>query len=141
MYCPRFISERLGRHMCNARRQTSELQSDFAHWDFTLLQHEHDALFFECNEREPPDALAQRGRTLLQYLSSRSETNIAVISHSSFLICLFRSCLDVQNDLSLVAHLDTGEMRSMLLDFSPLQQQVLLVRPHSALSCVAAAHG
>ena len=58
--------------------------------DFGLIDSELDPLYpLYVSEREPLDAVVQRGRMFLEFVAGRSETNILVVTHSAFLKVFF----------------------------------------------------
>ena len=85
--------ERVWLHACDGRRPRSELQHDFPHVDFGEVASEVDEMF-ELKENEPSDRnstqCSERATRLLQWLHTRPEQAIAVVSHWVFLLHLFQ---------------------------------------------------
>lgn len=88
--CPPFIAiewcrEHLGVHPCDKRKSISEYQPIFPGIDFSLVETNEDVLW-KSDVREKEEEVAARGRTFLNWLLTRKEKEIAVVSHSGFLI-------------------------------------------------------
>ena len=91
--------ERWGKYTCDKRRSKSDIVRDIA----PLFADTHDAIDFDSfafaeeddvkwtEEREPDDSCTARGVELLRWLSTRPESSIAVVTHSSYLRHLFRA--------------------------------------------------
>lgn len=87
--CPPFIAhelcrEHLGRHPCDKRRCTSHYRQQFPAVDFSLIETEEDELWGP-DFREEKEQIKARGAKFMQWLMTRPEQRIAVVSHSSFL--------------------------------------------------------
>lgn len=76
--------ERLGRHPCDKRRSVSEYRSLFPAIDFSQIKSNEDKLW-KANVRENNDELAVRGQEFLNWLWTRKEKEIAIVTHSGFL--------------------------------------------------------
>ncbi|XP_028100641.1 phosphoglycerate mutase-like protein 1 isoform X1 [Camellia sinensis] len=89
--CPPFIAvelcrEHLGVHPCDKRRSISEYKPLFPAIDFSLIENDADILW-KPDIREKNEELAARGMKLLNCrLWTRKEKEIAVVTHSGFLI-------------------------------------------------------
>ncbi|KAA8538221.1 hypothetical protein F0562_027956 [Nyssa sinensis] len=88
--CPPFIAvelcrERLGVHPCDKRRSISEYKTLFPAIDFSLMESDADILWKPDN-REEIEELAARGMKFINWLWTRKEKEIAVVTHSSFLL-------------------------------------------------------
>ncbi|CAH9105198.1 unnamed protein product [Cuscuta epithymum] len=88
--CPRFLAmelcrEHIGVHWCDKRRSISEYKPSFPAIDFSLIEHDDDTLWKE-DIREANEEVAKRGMNFLKWLSTRKEKEIAVVTHSGFLI-------------------------------------------------------
>ncbi|XAR62047.1 hypothetical protein NMG60_11016630 [Bertholletia excelsa] len=88
--CPPFVAvelcrEHLGVHPCDRRRSISEYKPLFPAIDFSLIENDADILW-KPDEREKDEDLAARGLKFLNWLWSREEKEIAVVTHSGFLI-------------------------------------------------------
>ena len=59
--------------------------------------------------------MARRGLAFLQWLGSRGEGRVAVVTHSAFLLTLFTQVLQCPEDLR--RWFENGEMRSVTLQF------------------------
>ncbi|KAK4390329.1 Phosphoglycerate mutase-like protein 2 [Sesamum angolense] len=77
--------EHLGVHWCDKRRSISEYKPLFPAIDFSLIESDDDTLW-KLDVREANEDLGARGLKFLNWLSTRKETNIAVVTHSGFLI-------------------------------------------------------
>ncbi|KAF5731891.1 phosphoglycerate mutase-like protein 1 isoform X1 [Tripterygium wilfordii] len=87
--CPPFIAvelcrEHLGVHPCDRRRNVSEYQFLFPAIDFSLIESDEDILW-KPNVRETKAELAARGLNFMNWLWTRKEKEIAIVTHSGFL--------------------------------------------------------
>ncbi|XP_019152877.1 PREDICTED: phosphoglycerate mutase-like protein 1 isoform X1 [Ipomoea nil] len=92
--CPPFLAmelcrEHTGVHWCDKRRNISEYKPQFPAIDFSLIEHNDDILWKE-DIRETDEELATRGMKFLNWLLTRKEKEIAVVTHSGFLIHTLR---------------------------------------------------
>lgn len=88
--CPPFIAvelcrEHLGVHPCDQRRSISEYKPLFPAIDFSLIENDADVLW-KAEIREKNEDVAARGMKFLDWLWTRKETEIAVVTHSGFLV-------------------------------------------------------
>lgn len=120
--CPPFIAvelcrEHLGVHPCDRRRTISEYQPLFPAIDFSLIENNEDILW-EPDIRETNEHLAARGVSFMNWLWTRKEKEIAVVTHSGFLYHTLNSFGNdchpsVKNEIS--THFANCEARSMVL--------------------------
>ncbi|KAJ3679794.1 hypothetical protein LUZ60_016072 [Juncus effusus] len=76
--------ERLGVHPCDKRRTVTELHAAFPAIDFSLIENEEDVLW-KPDVREKDEELAARGANVINWLWTRKEKEIAIVSHGGFL--------------------------------------------------------
>ncbi|CAJ1970548.1 unnamed protein product [Sphenostylis stenocarpa] len=93
--CPPFIAvelcrEHIGVHPCDKRRTVSEYRNMFPAIDFSLIESEEDILW-KSDVREKIEEVSARGLKFLEWLSTRKEKEIAVVTHSSFLFNTLRA--------------------------------------------------
>lgn len=79
--------ERWGHYVCDGRRDISEILHEFPDFDFSEVVHNKD--LFYTDERESDEDCCARAVKFLEWLNSRPEKCIAVVTHSSFLRHLF----------------------------------------------------
>jgi len=108
--------EENGVHWCDKRRPASNQMMEFPQIDFSLLESEEDPLFRD-DRRESKVELGERIYKFLEWLSQRPEQHVAVSSHSGWLLCLFNGVCDSSSDPKLKEWFQTGEMRSVKLEF------------------------
>jgi len=89
---PRFLvreecRERFGHYVCDGRRSIKEISADFPDFDFSEVATNEDNYY--TDERESDDDCCDRAVKFLEWLNSRPEKCIAVVTHSSFLRHLF----------------------------------------------------
>mmetsp|Transcript_9403 Transcript_9403/g.28080 ORF Transcript_9403/g.28080 Transcript_9403/m.28080 type:complete len:278 (+) Transcript_9403:40-873(+) len=108
------VREETGIHLCDKRRPTSEQASEFPMVDFSLMTEEEDVIF-QSDRRESKMELVDRIYSFLEWLESRDESVVGVSSHSAWLLTVFNASLDA--DESLKGWFQTGEMRSVVLEF------------------------
>ncbi|KAL7116902.1 hypothetical protein ACP275_03G035400 [Erythranthe tilingii] len=77
--------ERLGVNWCDKRRSISEYTTLFPAIDFSLIESDDDTLW-ELDVRETNEDIARRGLKFLNWLWSREEREIAVVTHSALLM-------------------------------------------------------
>lgn len=118
---PRFLvreecRERWGHYVCDGRRSITEIAAEFPNFDFSEMVHDKDV--FYTDERESDEHCCERAVKFLQWLNSRPEKCIAVVTHSSFLRHLFGQFGDTlkaddRDDLQRLA--GNCELRSVVL--------------------------
>jgi hypothetical protein len=77
--------EHLGVHPCDRRRSVGEYQCLFPAVDFSLIESEEDVLWKET-VRETKEEVRARGAKFLNWLWTRKEKEIAIVTHSGFLL-------------------------------------------------------
>ncbi|RYG96422.1 hypothetical protein EON65_54425 [archaeon] len=90
------IRERTGLHPCDKRRALSVYKQQYTYVDFDHIHHEEDPLFPKYTLREPEEQVKARAREFLDWLASREEREIVVVSHSNFLRILLNQVLQVE---------------------------------------------
>lgn len=88
--CPPFIAhelcrERLGINTADKRRSISEYKNLFPAIDFSLVE-SNDDIMWAPDVRESDEELAARGIMFLKWLWTRKEEEIAIVTHSAFLL-------------------------------------------------------
>ncbi|XP_057976852.1 phosphoglycerate mutase-like protein 1 isoform X2 [Malania oleifera] len=120
--CPPFIAvelcrEHLGVHPCDKRRTISDYQLLFPAIDFALIDSDEDILW-KANVRETNEEVAARGLKFLNWLWTRKEKEIAIVTHSGF---LFHTLSAFGNDCyplvkkEICKHFANCELRSMVI--------------------------
>jgi broad specificity phosphatase PhoE len=89
---PRFLvreecRERFGHYVCDGRRSIDEIRGEFPDFDFSEVATNKDNYY--TDERESDEDCCARAVQFLEWLNSRPEKCIAVVTHSSFLRHLF----------------------------------------------------
>jgi len=91
--------ERSGKYTCDKRRTREDIVREFE----PVFSYTNDSIDFDgfgfpdeqdtvwTDEREPAEVVTARGIAFMQWLASRPETDIAVVTHSSWLKLLFRA--------------------------------------------------
>jgi broad specificity phosphatase PhoE len=77
--------EHFGTHPCDRRRSISDYQYLFPAIDFSQIESDEDILW-KANVRETTEELAARGMKFLEWLWTRKEKEIAIVTHSGFLV-------------------------------------------------------
>ena len=108
------VRECTGVHTCDKRRPKSLQQKEFPMVDFSQVESEEDGLFLD-DRRESKPEVGERIYSFLNWMSERSEAHIGVASHSGWLMAVFNGV--VECDESLKSWFQTGEMRSVVLEF------------------------
>jgi len=142
---PRFLvreecRERYGHYVCDGRRSISEIRNEYPDFDWSQVDSNEDVWY--SDERESDEACCHRAVKFLEWLNSRPEKCIAVVTHSSFLRHLFgqfgESLTTEQKD-SLQRLAGNCELRSIVLcshgnkDGKTIEP---MVRPHVAPSTI-----
>ncbi|WCJ18163.1 Phosphoglycerate mutase family protein [Euphorbia peplus] len=87
--CPPFVAmelcrEHFGVHPCDKRRNVTDYEFLFPAIDFSLAKTEEDVLW-KANVRETTQELTARGLNFMNWLWTRKEKEIAIVTHSGFL--------------------------------------------------------
>ncbi|KAK1369669.1 phosphoglycerate mutase-like protein 1 [Heracleum sosnowskyi] len=109
--------EHLGVHPCDKRRCISEYQYLFPAIDFSLIESDED-LLWKANIRETQQELAERGRNFLNWLWTRKEKEIAIVTHSGFLFHTLKEFGKDCNPLmrkEICKHFANCELRSLVI--------------------------
>ncbi|KAJ9705482.1 hypothetical protein PVL29_003497 [Vitis rotundifolia] len=109
--------EHLGVHPCDKRRSISDYQFLFPAIDFSLAKSDEDILW-KANVRETKEEVAARGLKFMNWLWTRKEKEIAIVTHSGF---LFHTLNAFGNDChplvktEICKHFANCELRSMII--------------------------
>ncbi|KAJ6896123.1 phosphoglycerate mutase-like protein 1 isoform X2 [Populus alba x Populus x berolinensis] len=82
--------EHFGVHPCDKRHDVSDYQFLFPAVDFSLIETDEDVLW-KADVRESTEELAARGLKFLNWLWTRKEKEIAIVTHSGFLVHTLRA--------------------------------------------------
>ncbi|KAK7331790.1 hypothetical protein VNO80_28530 [Phaseolus coccineus] len=87
--CPPIVAvelcrERLGVHPCDKRRSIGEYRSLFPAIDFSLIDSNEDT-WWKTDVRETEEELSARGLKFMNWLGTRKEKEIAIVTHRAFL--------------------------------------------------------
>mmetsp|Transcript_18296 Transcript_18296/g.25789 ORF Transcript_18296/g.25789 Transcript_18296/m.25789 type:complete len:316 (-) Transcript_18296:165-1112(-) len=111
------IREEIGLLICNKRRSISEAKLEFPKIDFSHIEHDEDELW-NPTEREVATSKSDRAYNfLVDFVQSRPEQEIAVVSHSAFLFNMLNTVMDCGDDEELKRWFKTSEIRSMRVTF------------------------
>eukprot|EP01062_Namystynia_karyoxenos_P041970 TRINITY_DN3064_c0_g1_i1.p1 TRINITY_DN3064_c0_g1~~TRINITY_DN3064_c0_g1_i1.p1 ORF type:complete len:461 (+),score=82.56 TRINITY_DN3064_c0_g1_i1:88-1470(+) len=109
------LRERCHGNPCDQRVTRTELEMEVPVVDYSLID-EQDPMAGRVGEQgEKWEDTAERARKWLHWVSERPEKDIAVATHSAFLLVLFRLILDTTGDMR--EWFETGELRSVALVF------------------------
>uniref|UniRef100_A0ACD5YAH6 Uncharacterized protein n=2 Tax=Avena sativa TaxID=4498 RepID=A0ACD5YAH6_AVESA len=120
--CPPFLAveacrEHLGVHPCDKRSSITKYRTLFPAIDFSLIENDEDVLW-EPDVRETDESVAARGMKFIDWLWTREEKEIAIVSHSGFLYHTLnmygKECHPTIAD-ELGKHFNNCELRSMVL--------------------------
>ncbi|TXG52619.1 hypothetical protein EZV62_021788 [Acer yangbiense] len=104
--------ERMGLHPCDKRGSISEYQSNFPAIDFKLAKSEDDILW-KADTRETMKEVTDRGKKFIEWLWTRQEKEIAVVSHGIFLQEILHTLV---NDPSMnTTRFQNCEIRSVVI--------------------------
>ncbi|KAF2324176.1 hypothetical protein GH714_009244 [Hevea brasiliensis] len=107
--------ERLGVHPCDKRRTISQYRNLFPEIDFSWSD---DDILWKADARETSEEIAARGLKFMNWLWTRQEREIAVVSHSKFLLYTL-SALPIDCHPSLRSEIckqfENSELRSLMM--------------------------
>lgn len=106
------IREQTGLHPCDSRLPTSHHAAAFPNVNFELCEEEDPLIGSYLTRREPNEDVAKRGLLFLDWLCTRSEANIVIVTHSAFLRHFFRQVAEVDNGGEAFVEFANCEMRS-----------------------------
>ncbi|XP_024026621.1 phosphoglycerate mutase-like protein 1 [Morus notabilis] len=109
--------EHLGVHPCDKRRSVSEYCPLFPAIDFSLIENDEDILW-KPDVRETNEEVAARGLKFLNWLWTREEREIAIVSHSGFLyhtLSKFGDDCHPTVKSEICTHFANCELRSMVI--------------------------
>ncbi|GLU08969.1 hypothetical protein SLE2022_258500 [Rubroshorea leprosula] len=120
--CPPFIAvelcrEHLGVHPCDRRRNINDYQFLFPTVDFSLIESDEDTLW-KADVRETIEEVAARGLKFMNWLWTRKEKEIAIVTHSGFLFHTLSAFGDDCHPLvkkEIGKHFANCELRSMVI--------------------------
>lgn len=124
-----FCREHLGVHPCDKRRTIQEYQLLFPAIDFSLIETDEDTMW-KADVRETKAEVAARGMKFMNWLCTRKEKEIAVVTHSGFLLHTLsqfgNDCHPLMKD-NLCKRFANCELRSMfIVDRNPTGSQELI---------------
>ncbi|XP_021665772.2 phosphoglycerate mutase-like protein 1 isoform X2 [Hevea brasiliensis] len=109
--------ERLGVHPCDKRRTICQYRNLFPEIDFSWIESDDDILW-KADVRETSEEIAARGLKFMNWLWTRQEREIAVVSHSKFLLYTL-SALPIDCHPSLRSEIckqfENCELRSLMM--------------------------
>ncbi|KAJ4701516.1 phosphoglycerate mutase-like protein 1 [Melia azedarach] len=109
--------EHLGVHPCDKRRSISEYWPIFPAIDFSLIENNDDILWTP-DVREANEEVAKRGMKFINWLWTRKEKEIAVVTHSGFLyhtLSAFGNDCHPSIKSEICTHFANCELRSMVI--------------------------
>ncbi|KAL9446994.1 hypothetical protein AB3S75_014626 [Citrus x aurantiifolia] len=109
--------EHLGVHPCDKRRSITEYKSLFPAIDFSLIE-SNDDILWTADVREANEEVAKRGMKFVNWLWTRKEKEIAVVTHSGFLyhtLSAFGNDCHPSIKSEICTHFANCELRSMVI--------------------------
>jgi broad specificity phosphatase PhoE len=109
--------EHLGVHWCDKRSTVTEYKPLFPAIDFSLIETDDDS-WWVLEVREKNEEVAARGLKFLNWLWTRKEKEIAIVSHSGFLyhtLSAFGNDCNTSVKSEICTHFANCELRSMVL--------------------------
>lgn len=108
------LRERSGHNPCDRRRRLSVLKAEYPAIDFSDISTEDDVHWDTLGDaRETDEMMVARAHELFAWLRTRPETNIAVITHSSFLQVMLSKA--IQASPTLNKWFENCDMRTALV--------------------------
>ncbi|GMH64594.1 hypothetical protein TL16_g04000 [Triparma laevis f. inornata] len=108
------VREETGVHVCDMRRSITEAKKEFPYIDYSLIKSDLDPMFM-TDRRETKEEIGGRIYDFLMWLKEREEQNVAVASHSGWLMTVFNGV--VLSTEELLPWFQTGELRSVKLEW------------------------
>ncbi|XLU65412.1 hypothetical protein S245_024621 [Arachis hypogaea] len=108
--------EQIGNHPCDKRRTISEYRNMFPAIDFSLIETDEDTWW--TPEREKREEVTARGLKFLDWLWTRQEKEIVIVTHSSFLfntLSVFGNDCHPNVKSEIGKHFANCELRSIVL--------------------------
>jgi broad specificity phosphatase PhoE len=109
--------EMYGSHPCDKRREISYYKTRFPAIDFSEVETEKDT-WWNADIRETADHVQSRAKVFIKWLLDRKESQIAVVSHSTFIFNMLQlfgeDCSDVVKN-ELHQYFRNCEMRSFII--------------------------
>ncbi|EFJ09533.1 hypothetical protein SELMODRAFT_235771 [Selaginella moellendorffii] len=102
--------EKLGTMPCDQRSPRSKSEIQFPGIDFSNIEQDQDELW-KPDRREPEEELDKRARAFLEWLWSRGEEEIAVVSHAGFLTNLVTKFGDEAVNKTVFANCELRSVR------------------------------
>lgn len=87
------IRETIGVHPCDRRTSITRKKHVFPTVDFSGIVSDEDDSYYRFSSRETPAEIAVRGKHFLQWLKTRPEREIVVVTHSGFLLTFLEDVL------------------------------------------------
>ncbi|TKY71548.1 Phosphoglycerate mutase protein 1 [Spatholobus suberectus] len=120
--CPPIVAielcrEHLGVHPCDKRRSVSEYQFLFPAIDFSMANGNEDT-WWKADVRETKEELAARGLKFMNWLGTRKEKEIAIVTHRAFLFHTLSAVGNSSHPLvkkELSKHFANCELRSLVI--------------------------
>ncbi|KDO81299.1 hypothetical protein CISIN_1g043114mg, partial [Citrus sinensis] len=109
--------EHLGVHPCDKRRSITEYKSLFPAINFSLIE-SNDDILWTADVREANEEVAKRGMKFVNWLWTRKEKEIAVVTHSGFLyhtLSAFGNDCHPSIKSEICTHFANCELRSMVI--------------------------
>lgn len=115
------IRETMGKHPCDRMTPVSQKSSQYPDIDFDALDnHEKDHDYYKYNhEREPLEHIEQRGQRFMQWLKTRPEKEIVIVTHSGFLLSFVNNTLQeyaVEYDEDAGSEFRNAELRTFIVN-------------------------
>jgi broad specificity phosphatase PhoE len=93
------IREQSGLHPCDRRMPISQHKVDFSHVNFDFIEHDTDQLYHKYEGREDHDNVTKRCFEFFDWLTTREEKEIIVVTHSAYLRHMFEQIIEVKETL------------------------------------------
>ena len=101
----------------NKRRPVREIIEDHPEIDFGAIEHDEDDLWDAYGDRrETLLEKSARAYDFLQFVMERPESEIAICSHSAYLVTLLNAVMDIEDE-DLRSWFLTGEVRTLRVTY------------------------
>ncbi len=120
------VREQTGSHPCDKRNPITQHKNTYKTVNFDSITHDHDPLYDKYFLREPDTDVVKRCNEFLEWLGTRQEKEIIVVTHSAYLRHLFNKVLHTTSEYDRTTFANC-EIRSYILRFpGSIEERVVL---------------
>jgi broad specificity phosphatase PhoE len=114
------LRETTGLHPCDKRLTITQHKESYGHVDFEGIAHDADPMYHLYTLREPHEDVRRRCREFLQWLRSRPEKDIIIVTHSAYLREMVGAVLEIENSPNHEIRFQNCECRTYIVTLPPV---------------------